>query len=300
MFAKSVAAAILAAAPAAQAALIAYEGFDYSPATVYTGTDGVGESILGYNGGTGWGAAWANNPALTNAGASMVAASGLTYSSGGNTLVSAGYSAADNSGGAHSNQRQWFTTGGTSKAVNTIMPASSIWFSVLIRPVSATSAIRFDPFARTISGADAGTGFIFNVAATPTIAAQVGVKTDSPTTVLGTAGGGVTLVVGRVDFTNYDTAVTDSAGSTNGTVYIWANPAIGGSVPLDTAASSINGGVVLSNGLLTTRSNSGYRGMFDEFRVGTTFADVTPVPEPTILGLAGLAGTFLMSRRRSA
>jgi len=39
----------------------------------------------------------------------------------------------------------------------------------------------------------------------------------------------------------------------------------------------------------------------DEIRIGTTLADVTPVPEPTSLGLLGLSGAFaLIMRRRFA
>lgn len=38
---------------------------------------------------------------------------------------------------------------------------------------------------------------------------------------------------------------------------------------------------------------------FDEIRFGTTFASVTPIPEPSALTLLGLAGGLLMSRRRS-
>jgi hypothetical protein len=39
---------------------------------------------------------------------------------------------------------------------------------------------------------------------------------------------------------------------------------------------------------------------FDELRVGTNYADVTPVPEPAALGLLTLTAAGLLSRRRSA
>jgi MYXO-CTERM domain-containing protein len=38
---------------------------------------------------------------------------------------------------------------------------------------------------------------------------------------------------------------------------------------------------------------------FDELRIGSSFADVAPVPEPAALGLVGLAGLLAMRRRRA-
>ena len=37
---------------------------------------------------------------------------------------------------------------------------------------------------------------------------------------------------------------------------------------------------------------------FDEIRIGTTYADVSPVPEPTSMLLLGISGTALLARRR--
>jgi len=39
---------------------------------------------------------------------------------------------------------------------------------------------------------------------------------------------------------------------------------------------------------------------FDEFRVGESFSDVTPIPEPASVALLGLGGMMLLSRRRRA
>ena len=46
-------------------------------------------------------------------------------------------------------------------------------------------------------------------------------------------------------------------------------------------------------------SNSPGSAIVDEFRVGSTFASVTPVPEPTTLALLGLGGLAMLRRRRA-
>jgi hypothetical protein len=45
-------------------------------------------------------------------------------------------------------------------------------------------------------------------------------------------------------------------------------------------------------------SDGGPSSSFDELRLGTTFADVAPIPEPTTLSLLALAGTALLVRRK--
>jgi hypothetical protein len=39
--------------------------------------------------------------------------------------------------------------------------------------------------------------------------------------------------------------------------------------------------------------------VYDEYRLGTTLADVTPIPEPASLALLGIGGALMLSRRRA-
>jgi MYXO-CTERM domain-containing protein len=49
-------------------------------------------------------------------------------------------------------------------------------------------------------------------------------------------------------------------------------------------------------------TGGGSTGSYDEIRIGTTYASVTPIPEPTtaLLGLTGLAALAVTSRRRNS
>jgi hypothetical protein len=38
--------------------------------------------------------------------------------------------------------------------------------------------------------------------------------------------------------------------------------------------------------------------IYDEYRLGTSLADVTPIPEPASLALLGLGGLLMAKRRR--
>lgn len=106
------------------------------------------------------------------------------------------------------------------------------------------------------------------------------------------------LLVGRID----------DIGTGNDRMVVWLDPAIGGAAP--TGGTTINGsnaGWVANNASFNIQAAfinhglaSGESALLDELRLGTTFADVTPVPEPATLalftGLLGLA-TVIIRRR---
>ncbi|MDF3129496.1 hypothetical protein P0Y35_09850 [Kiritimatiellaeota bacterium B1221] len=81
---------------------------------------------------------------------------------------------------------------------------------------------------------------------------------------------------------------------------VWVNPTIGGSAPTagtgQTLTDSGNTGLTgIYNANLT------YLGedmSFDELRIGTSFADISPVPEPGALSLVAIAGCVLLGSRR--
>ncbi|MFK7910088.1 MAG: PEP-CTERM sorting domain-containing protein [Akkermansiaceae bacterium] len=50
--------------------------------------------------------------------------------------------------------------------------------------------------------------------------------------------------------------------------------------------------------LINTNHGNGLSSRWDEIRVGATYADVTPVPEPSSTAFLGLAGLALILRRR--
>jgi len=114
---------------------------------------------------------------------------------------------------------------------------------------------------------------------------------------------------------NVDGAVTDSGVTISGTQFVtvrfnldskavslWINPTGLGSglTPTSAAAASITPGGAFSFNTLKFTSQTGTFNV-DEIRVGTTWADVSPIPEPSSSALVGLAALGLaFTRRRKA
>jgi hypothetical protein len=97
------------------------------------------------------------------------------------------------------------------------------------------------------------------------------------------------------------------AGTSNDVARLWINPdpASFGADTEPTATltglnaggdSSINSFLLYQRG--TNNGLSVLGSWVDELRIGTTWADVTPVPEPTSLALAILGSAGLLRRRR--
>lgn len=86
----------------------------------------------------------------------------------------------------------------------------------------------------------------------------------------------------------------------NGQATVWLDPALGGATP---TGGLIGTGAYTPFTFDTVRlgSFSGWTGSFDELRVGTTWADVSPVPEPSSLSMVVAAsawGAMRLVRRR--
>lgn len=266
-------AAVALGAASAQAALLAYEGFNY--------TEADGTSLAGLNGGTGFNTAW---PTPAN---SVTLAPGLSFTG---SLPSAGKAGRWGASANVGVGRQY--NGGGS--ITPVSGSTTYWYSLLVQPVSVGgSQGTLIPFRSSTSGdGQNGWGVRLNntgtfVAWTPTQAA------GAPSAAI--TGGTTYLILGRLDLT--------TTGGTN-SIWVYAN---GATLPtseagLGAATSSMSQANTTGMFQLSGRSFSGNSAglPWDEVRVGTTLGDVIPVPEPATLGLLGLATVALGRRRHHA
>lgn len=89
------------------------------------------------------------------------------------------------------------------------------------------------------------------------------------------------------------------------TMQFWFNPTIGGADPTGadwTATYTTADGNTAFDAIRISRDNATLikNAFVDEIRVGTTFADVTPVPEPVGLSLLALGSLAMLRRRRQS
>lgn len=264
--------------PHSQGALSVYEGFDYS--------DPAGTSLSGLNGGTGWDAAFpapsgtANlQPGLSYPGLSTV---GLATQWSPNVNFGAG--------------RAWDTA--------TAPPANgTYWFSALVQ-ANGIAQGNFNWMYSTLStNGQNGVGFrLSNVGGSANFRAISGNNdgTSNPQAGSTFAVGSTHLIVGRL--------VLDS--SSGSVLRLWVNPDLA-STPTElspdtaelaisaadtaTLRPSITGRAFGTGGADPAANNLRY----DEIRIGTTFADVVPVPEPAsgVFALVGMLGLVLRRRR---
>lgn len=276
-----IAALMLSVSPV-RSAPIAYEPFTGAP----------GNSIFGTNGGTGWTGAWANPP--TN-GTITFAAQNLSYNAG-QLAIDGGGSAALVTVTANANNLF-----GSRGFVN---QTGTVYFSFLFR--TATSAGPNNDFfqfgldsgnvnprvslghSSTDTTSNTNTEFFSRAGTDPNDSAFSGVDTFIDTTY---------FVVGRA---------TRGTGNYNN-VTLYFNPTTA-TEPVSGVTSSVDSGVANLNTFVfrIARSEAGDSFLFDELRIGTTYADVVvvaPIPEPwsaLLLGAAGLSAVVWLRRRRRA
>jgi hypothetical protein len=247
-----------APAPAA----IQYEGFAYT----------AGETLAGKNGGSGWSGPWAVTDGSGNAlaaSASGYIVSGLNYTdAAGNTLVASGGAWQTDAGVFFGQARRLSTaTSGTA--------GTTRWISFLVKQAPTTTGINY-------ASASPGTGHSFGASA---LAGGVGnngaafvncfycSSTGSEAPISGWAAGSTALVLVRVDF----------AASGNDTMSLWINPPLAGALPAPTVAGSqANFGDALSGLTLAWGDNRSF--VFDELRVGDSYAAVAPSLPPSATG----------------
>lgn len=287
-----IALAFFGAAPAS-AALIIYEGFNYTIGSNNPDPDG------GLNGGNGLPATnVGGTPSGTSTGwrgaygTTLNVAAGLTYAQGDKVLDVVGGSAAPNNAtwGTDVNVYRNMTTdpfvsqriGGSNSGAFGV-DGTSLYISMLANSTSTTAAA----FRIKLSGNT--NMYVENTSTTWTL--NNNAAGALPSTGAFTAGQTALLVM-RIDF----------VAGVGDTFNLWVNPALG--EPLGAANASISllsdwGGLSQLNLRPTTLNAM----TLDEFRMGTTLESVTPftaVPEPSAVAFLGLAGLALgvASRRR--
>lgn len=270
----------------------AYEGFDYGTANDPANDTNDGD-LINNTGGTGFGsAAWLSGVSTVNISSGSLAYPGVTAT--GNRLTF-------DASAANQTQNEFRNVGAT-------VDSGSFYFSFLVRRNNTT--FRTFNFALFTGTASAGEKFAVGQYGTATTSSDGNfaaaflnngavLTAGSPVAV----GTGVThLVVGRIDF--------DVNGTLNERARIYIDPSATEGEPatpyLDLISPSdlgsfdtirpFAGNNVTSGNLFPAVSAD-----FDEIRLGTSYASVVPglaVPEPSVLGLAGVGALAMLRSRR--
>ena len=293
--------AVLAATSSAQATLIAYEGFDYTP----------GESIGGKDGGIGWRAPWLTGSGwdlATNVAGSLsyVDSYGNQLLTGGNSLLVGSYiSTASKPARTFANFNSDgtnFLSGGTywisflAQRVGPKYDTPPAWgrqanFGLFANAVASDGQERFDvgrPNTNSFTGTPYDTWSTWHANGLTNNGAGYAKPSNYPLE-------DVTFVLIRID--------TDNDPNTGDNAYVWFNwPNLLSEPSISSAALSDVGEVDLTRINQVRIHCNGFSGVntnawlwVDEIRVGTTFADVTPlVPEPSAIALSVLGGLGLL------
>jgi len=262
----AIAGLVFALAPAAQAVIIAVDSMEYTPADPVTA-----------EGGSGWvsGDAWG----------SKAVAGGLTYTNL-QTVGSANLQATGD--GDPEPERAIDTTGGSLAATAGVVDGSgnigltgtTVWFSMLAQVPSGTG---YPEMRLARDGAD------INVITlrSDNGAANWSFFNDKDNT--GVVRTELVFAVFSIDF-----------GATGDIMTGWLNPDAGVASPTgeDFTSGYSQTGNDLSFDGFALRSPTSTVFHIDEIRVGTTFADVAPLPEPATLALLGIGGLGLLLRRK--
>jgi hypothetical protein len=270
-----------------QAALLAYDGFDYANGPL-SGNGSASDA--------GFAGAWTQGPNSGN-----VVSAGLTY---GSLQVSGG--AVDFSNGDGSTSALTTTNFRTFDAAYNDPTDSStgeLWWSFLIQPGAYTGT----PFAGLSFYTDAaGTNSDFGTNTRNSSGSLVygfsdlDVTSNFLLTSVAAVEGETVLIVARLILDGG----TNTSANNQDRIHLYINPVIGSGTP---AVSDANANVTGDFQTIRFASANGQPFVMDEFRFGETFADVTPttIPEPASVVLfasvvLGLVGGCRFARRRGA
>jgi hypothetical protein len=274
----------------APAALLTYEGFgDYT-------SNG---SVHGLTGGSGWhSGGWdtQNNtyPYQVDSSSPLIFGSLVTsandrYLNGGNNYTNVGRRL--NTG----NGTVWHTNGYVSSpfSLEDIDQGGVLWFSILARTDTNSRNVEIDFTSSNIPWSAGATN-------------EIRIRTDSGKWQAGTIGGNFTDALDQSANTTFLVGRFNMNGA-NSSFHFWAtdDPTaldLGGlDLELNTANVELTG---LDASIIGFRSLHIYgsdglgHSQFDEIRFGTTFADVSPIPEPSTYALIGLGLAALFTLRR--
>jgi hypothetical protein len=278
LFTIVIAAALVAGlAVPAVATVLEVEQFNYPGS--------LGSSVDGLNGGTGWGAnAWSdpdNDVTLGATNASLTYPAGLTLTPTGTRIEITG---ADSLAQATRNL-------GTTMNLST---NGLNWYSSALFNRSAVTGVSTgvnflrtsDGVIRWFYGIDSNGNF--------KVAVDPSQGTQSATSLFTAAIDTTYLVVARIR-TNTASGNDEVFLKVFGPNDVVTEPT--SDIGWDLAASG-NSGVILNQVRLDMTSTAGQKNQFDEFRVGTTFADVSGVPEPSAEALLAFGALVPLFKRR--
>ena len=260
----------------ARATLMAYEGF---ASTNYTAGQLPGQSPVVSGFVTN---AWYNNTNVSAGGASQA----LTYSN----IVS------DNTGGSYTTAVGGRSTRAMSTVLggNTVLGTNTYYISLMMQ-VSTVATNNYRAFE--LESQFNNRNFQFGAAA-DTGSINWGMRVTTASSTFLTNVSTVTAVTNQTVFAvmklRYSSAANDDS------VDLWVNPSDLSSEAGSTNFVTISGFDFLHNSAknisLASFTGTG-TASWDEIRVGTTWADVTPVPEPSTLALLGLTGIAAIGYR---
>jgi hypothetical protein len=270
-----------------QANIILYEGFDYAAV-----------ALVNQNGGTGFSGAWKSS----GLGGDTVTYPGLEYTSGANSLnVVGGYTTVTNT-----------STAGSYRDFSAVTAASDTVTTYWISVIASTAGGPYDA-----SGDEASLQFrnannvelvsvgAFGSSANWRIRAKSATGSTTGFSDAGDTPSSLTqaYLVIRVD--------VDTSASAADNIYLWVDPILGSEPTIASAMASITGTNFwndgefsvsrLRSGLINSGTADTKTLTFDELRLGTSFNDVSPIPEPAeiaaIMGVLVAALGFLRRRR---